>query len=57
MAVTMDKPDLVERWAVGFHDHLQYPLQPLQDNLVSNVYEHFEKGECHDQADAKWLVI
>jgi len=27
----------------GYEDHLQYPLQPLMDNLESGTYEVFEK--------------
>ena len=28
---------------MGFQDKLQYPLQPLRDNLESLTYEQFEK--------------
>ncbi|KAI9872717.1 MAG: Protein arginine N-methyltransferase 5, partial [Pleopsidium flavum] len=33
----------IERFGAGFQDYLQSPLQPLTDNLESNVYEVFEK--------------
>ncbi|XP_014210081.1 protein arginine N-methyltransferase 5 [Copidosoma floridanum] len=33
----------VERFARGFEDYLQCPLQPLMDNLESGTYEIFEK--------------
>lgn len=33
----------VERFAGGFQDYLQSPLQPLTDNLESITYEVFEK--------------
>lgn len=34
---------IIERFGAGFQDYLQSPLQPLTDNLESNVYEVFEK--------------
>ncbi len=34
---------MIERFGAGFQDYLQSPLQPLTDNLESNVYEVFEK--------------
>ncbi|XP_043248330.1 protein arginine N-methyltransferase 5 [Colletes gigas] len=33
----------VERFARGYEDYLQSPLQPLMDNLESQTYEVFEK--------------
>ncbi|KAJ8666933.1 hypothetical protein QAD02_008595 [Eretmocerus hayati] len=33
----------IERFARGFEDYLQCPLQPLMDNLESGTYEIFEK--------------
>nr|XP_033340412.1 protein arginine N-methyltransferase 5 [Megalopta genalis]XP_033340413.1 protein arginine N-methyltransferase 5 [Megalopta genalis] len=33
----------VERFARGYEDYLQCPLQPLMDNLESQTYEIFEK--------------
>ncbi|KAF7731918.1 hypothetical protein EC973_007749 [Apophysomyces ossiformis] len=35
--------DDVERFAVGYQDYLQAPLQPLMDNLDNQTYETFEK--------------
>ncbi|XP_017880424.1 protein arginine N-methyltransferase 5 [Ceratina calcarata] len=40
---TCDEDGPVERYARGFEDFLQYPLQPLMDNLESQTYETFEK--------------
>ncbi|XP_014230070.1 protein arginine N-methyltransferase 5 [Trichogramma pretiosum] len=38
------QPDgTIERFARGFEDYLQNPLQPLMDNLESSTYEIFEK--------------
>jgi len=39
------QPELgpVEKFAVGYEDYLQSPLQPLMDNLESQTYETFEK--------------
>jgi protein arginine N-methyltransferase 5 len=33
----------IERFGVGYQDHLQAPLQPLTDDLESITYEVFEK--------------
>ncbi|XP_001600397.1 protein arginine N-methyltransferase 5 [Nasonia vitripennis] len=33
----------IERFARGYEDYLQCPLQPLMDNLESGTYEVFEK--------------
>lgn len=33
----------VEKYAQGYMDHLQQPLQPLMDNLEGETYEGFEK--------------
>ncbi|KAI9732378.1 MAG: Protein arginine N-methyltransferase 5 [Cirrosporium novae-zelandiae] len=35
--------DPLEKFAAGFQDYLQAPLQPLTDNLESITYEVFEK--------------
>jgi len=43
IANTLGKPNHVEKWYMGFQDKLQYPLQPLRDNLESLTYEQFEK--------------
>jgi len=32
-----------EQFELGYHDYLQAPLQPLQDDLESQTYETFEK--------------
>ncbi|KAJ3292031.1 hypothetical protein HK104_005609 [Borealophlyctis nickersoniae] len=39
------RPELndVDKFATGYHDYLQSPLQPLMDNLVSATYDVFEK--------------
>ncbi|KAJ3095302.1 Protein arginine N-methyltransferase 5 [Phlyctochytrium planicorne] len=37
------EPDEVEKFAQGYHDYLQSPLQPLMDNLESATYEVFER--------------
>lgn len=33
----------IEKFARGYEDYLQCPLQPLMDNLESQTYEIFEK--------------
>ncbi|KAI8146475.1 PRMT5 arginine-N-methyltransferase-domain-containing protein [Fennellomyces sp. T-0311] len=33
----------VDRFAAGYHDYLQAPLQPLMDNLDNSMYETFER--------------
>ncbi|TPX71519.1 hypothetical protein SpCBS45565_g01044 [Spizellomyces sp. 'palustris'] len=40
---TRPEPDVVDKFASGYHDYLQQPLQPLMDNLESATYEVFEK--------------
>ncbi|KAI8911591.1 PRMT5 arginine-N-methyltransferase-domain-containing protein [Gorgonomyces haynaldii] len=40
---TLPKPDVIDRFASGYHDYLQAPLQPLMDNLESATYQVFEK--------------
>jgi protein arginine N-methyltransferase 5 len=35
--------DLASKFTKGYEDCLQNPLQPLMDNLESQVYEIFEK--------------
>ncbi|CAG8446554.1 9825_t:CDS:10 [Dentiscutata heterogama] len=40
---TMPELTPVEQFALGYHDFLQSPLQPLMDNLESSTYEVFEK--------------
>jgi len=34
---------VVEQYCSGYQDHLQFPLQPLTDNLENMTYEVFEK--------------
>jgi len=50
---------IIERFGAGFQDYLQSPLQPLTDNLESNVYEVFEKDpvkyDWYEQAIARAL--
>lgn len=38
-----DPPSEIEKFARGYEDYLQCPLQPLKDNLESQTYEIFEK--------------
>lgn len=49
----------LERFAAGFQDYLQAPLQPLADNLESIIYEVFEKDpvkyEQYEKAIAQAL--
>lgn len=49
----------LERFAAGFQDYLQAPLQPLADNLESVIYEVFEKDpvkyEQYEKAIAQAL--
>ncbi|KAJ3413429.1 hypothetical protein HDV05_008070 [Chytridiales sp. JEL 0842] len=40
---TKPEGDIVDKFAAGYHDYLQSPLQPLMDNLESATYEVFEK--------------
>lgn len=40
---TMPEEDPAEKFARGFEDYLQVPLQPLKDNLETATYENFEK--------------
>jgi len=40
---TQREVDFVEQFSKGYEDSLQTPLQPLMDNLESQVYEVFEK--------------
>ncbi|KAI9092667.1 PRMT5 arginine-N-methyltransferase-domain-containing protein [Phlyctochytrium arcticum] len=40
---TKPELDVVDKFATGYHDYLQLPLQPLMDNLESGTYEVFEK--------------
>ncbi|KAG9296063.1 hypothetical protein G9A89_011915 [Geosiphon pyriformis] len=40
---TMPELTEVEKFATGYQDYLQSPLQPLMDNLESATYETFEK--------------
>lgn len=39
----MDPPTSIEKFADGYQDYLQTPLQPLADNLESLTYGIFEK--------------
>lgn len=36
-------PDSITRFAEGYEDHLQTPLQPLSEHLESSTYEVFER--------------
>jgi protein arginine N-methyltransferase 5 len=51
---------LTERFAGGYQDYLQAPLQPLADNLESITYEVFEKDpikyEWYERAIAQALM-
>lgn len=38
-----DPDDALSNFAKGYEDYLQFPLQPLMDNLESSTYEIFEK--------------
>ncbi|KAJ3320590.1 Protein arginine N-methyltransferase 5 [Blyttiomyces sp. JEL0837] len=40
---TRPEPSIIDKFASGYHDYLQSPLQPLMDNLESATYEVFEK--------------
>lgn len=40
---SQEPEDAVSKYARGYEDHLQIPLQPLMDNLESYTYEVFEK--------------
>ncbi|KAG0935754.1 hypothetical protein G6F57_010554 [Rhizopus arrhizus] len=39
----LPEPDEIEKFASGYFDSLQMPLQPLADNLENQTYEIFEK--------------
>jgi protein arginine N-methyltransferase 5 len=39
----LENTDTSRKYIKGYEDCLQNPLQPLQDNLESTVYEVFEK--------------
>lgn len=43
LQATQPQRSMVDRFAVGYQDYLQSPLQPLTDNLESITYEVFEK--------------
>ncbi|XP_048507266.1 protein arginine N-methyltransferase 5 isoform X2 [Athalia rosae] len=43
LAMNYQRNGPVERFARGYEDYLQCPLQPLMDNLESQTYEIFEK--------------
>jgi len=43
LMTNLEDMDSVERFAKGYEDYLQAPLQPLMDNLESQTYEVFEK--------------
>ncbi|KAL1303432.1 hypothetical protein AAFC00_006821 [Neodothiora populina] len=51
---------IIDRFASGYQDFLQSPLQPLTDNLESITYEVFEKDpvkyEWYERATAAALV-
>ena len=47
----------VEKFAVGYQDYLQSPLQPLMDNLDNNTYETFERDPIkYEQYEKVWQV-
>jgi protein arginine N-methyltransferase 5 len=52
--------DGTAKFTKGYEDCLQNPLQPLMDNLESQVYEIFEKDPCkyvlYQKAIAQALV-
>lgn len=52
--------DMLDRFAAGYQDFLQSPLQPLTDNLESITYEVFEKDpikyEWYERATAAALT-
>jgi protein arginine N-methyltransferase 5 len=52
--------DNTAKFTKGYEDCLQNPLQPLMDNLESQVYEIFEKDPCkyvlYQQAIAQALL-
>lgn len=37
------EPDVIEKFAMGYQDYLQAPLQPLMDNLEAQTYDVFMK--------------
>ncbi|CEG79696.1 hypothetical protein RMATCC62417_14131 [Rhizopus microsporus] len=39
----LPEPNEVEKFASGYFDYLQIPLQPLADNLENHTYETFER--------------
>ncbi len=43
MEAAASNTDTVRKYAEGYEDFLQSPLQPLMDNLDSGTYEVFEK--------------
>lgn len=43
LMTNLEDLDSVEKFAKGYEDYLQAPLQPLMDNLESQTYEVFEK--------------
>lgn len=49
-------PDLATKFTKGYEDCLQNPLQPLMDNLESQVYEIFEKDPIKYQQYQKAIA-
>ena len=51
----------VDRFAAGYHDFLQAPLQPLMDNLDNSMYETFErdpiKYQEYEKVTMTWLKM
>ena len=47
------------QFAQGYEDFLQFPLQPLMDNLESQTYEVFDKGpvKYNEYQRAMYLAI
>jgi hypothetical protein len=48
--------DLASKFTKGYEDCLQNPLQPLMDNLESQVYEIFEKDPIKYQQYQKAIA-
>lgn len=57
---TQPAQTIIDRFAAGYQDFLQSPLQPLTDNLESITYEVFEKDpikyEWYERAVATALI-
>lgn len=51
-----NETDLAAKFTKGYEDCLQNPLQPLMDNLESQVYEIFEKDPIKYQQYQKAIA-